>query len=240
MRKFYQTDWLGIQFASVSPTSKTCVADTGFYKRFYGEFFRRYAGLGDLDPAWIKAKQLVAEFIAGRSSTSDRLLSIGCGLGIVEKYLHDSGYRHLDVTETSNVPLQWLRQWLPPERIHVGLFPACIAADIRYDLIYLSGVDYCFDQAEWIGFLRQVGGSLAPTGKCLIFCASVQESSLMRPLKEAIKDVADRLGLRSRGQLWGWQRSEAEHRAAMTAAGFRGIADGYVTDGIYWIEGGTR
>ena len=42
-----------------------------------------------------------------------------------------------------------------------------------------------------------------------------------------------------RQQFWGWRRTRREYQQLFTAAGFAGIADGWLDDGFetYWIRG---
>ena len=52
----------------------------------------------------------------------NNILSIGCGIGIIEKNLFENGFSSLEVTDISNDPLKWL---------------------------YLSSVEYFFNQNEF-------------------------------------------------------------------------------------------
>jgi hypothetical protein len=58
--------------------------------------------------------------------------------------------------------------------------------------------------------------------------------------KDAVKWLLDKIGLRSRGQFWGWMCSRQEYRAIMQQAGYSAMTDGFVEtphQRTYWIKG---
>ena len=241
MRKFFQTEWQGITFRSFAKLSMDRIADEAFYAAFYDEFFNRYSSWSSLDPGWRSLKKDVAHLIASRIQTHDaRVLSIGCGLGYVEKVLNESiPTITLELTETSESPLRWLRLENFAKAMHVGHFPQCLPDGRKYDLIYLSAVDYCFDRDEWPRFLSQVRAHLSPiTGRCVIVSASMERySSWIERVRCLAAVWLARLGLREQGQFWGYLRSVDDQRAALISAGFPNWVDGRLSDGTYWIEG---
>ena len=50
----------------------------------------------------------------------------------------------------------------------------------------------------------------------------------MRFIKDLIKAILDSLGLRKRGQFWGWMRTRKEYQRIMVKAGFVSIKDGFI------------
>lgn len=237
MRKFYQIEWQGIPFESFFSVSSTILADAQFYAAFYEEFFKRHATWDDVDPCWIATKDRAVQLIASRIHDQDCCLSIGCGLGYIEKQLFETHKFDLQVTETSAASLKWLSPLLPPDRLHIGFFPACIPAENSYDLIYLSGVDYCFDHESWQNFLIAVRSKLKTNGRCLVISGSLQQESAKATLRTLVVDCMVNLGMRKRGQLWGYLRTMADYRTTMSTAGFSKQQEGILADGTYWIEG---
>lgn len=237
MRKFYQTEWQGIPFESFSTVSSSTLADTQFYEVFYKEFFKRHATWEDIDPRWIATKYRAAQLITSRIHDQDCCLSIGCGLGYIEKQLLEVHKIDLQVTETSATALKWLAPLLTPDRLHIGFFPACIPPESSYDLIYLSGVDYCFDHESWPNFLIAVRSKLKTNGRCLVISGSLQQESVKATLRTFAVDCMVSLGMRKRGQFWGYLRTMDDYKTAMSAAGFSRQQDGALADGTYWIEG---
>ena len=74
---------------------------------------------------------------------------------------------------------------------------------------------------------------LAPTGQIVLISASFLDQwsvvkSFVRFIKDIIKAVLDILGIRSRGQFWGWMRTRKEYQRIMAKAGFINIVDGFI------------
>lgn len=243
MRKVFQTEWQGIHFREFTEVSSKRVADFRFYDAFYREFFRRNKREGtwsDIPSWWRSLKDKVVDLVAERSKQGNQhTLSIGCGLGYVEKMLFSQGVgANLEVTETSDAPLRWLALEFPAERIHVGYFPSCLPPDARYDLIYLSTIDYCFNNSELHDFLLSVKERLNKDGRCLVISFSLQKETLISSLRSLLKNLAIALKLHDPGQLWGYLRTKAEYRKSMADAGFKHCVEGTLSDGSnYWIEG---
>jgi len=127
-------------------------------------------------------------------------------------------------------------------QIHQGDFPHCLPTGRRYDLIYLSAIDYCFTQRDWIDYLKTVQSLLTPKGSILIISASFDPEigfarSLVRYLKSSLKEIALSFGLKKNQQFWGFMRTRREYQTEMQLAGFKNIRDGFLPDGAYWISG---
>ncbi len=248
MRKIYQRDWFGIEFATFTQPSNRVLADTAFYEAFYQAFFQRYHSWEDLDPHWRDQKATLARFILTRTEVGEVILSLGCGLGWIEHCLLDlsGGALHLEATEVAPAALKWIKAELPPERLFLGVFPQCLPEGRRYDLIYLSALDYCLDQPSLTGLLTQVAGRLQPAGRCLVISASFDPTPSGWPrarqvIKQAAAALLEGLRLYQRGQFWGWTRTRKDYRQAFARAGFAAITDGFLDGadnyGDYWIMG---
>ncbi len=246
MRKLYQTEWHGIPFASFAEMSSN-PAGADFYERFYAAFFEKYEDWSQLDRKWVLGKLSVADFLINQARIPriSRILSIGCGLGIIEKTLIDRGYQGVEVTEISSVPLRWIARQVPEQRIHIGLLPACVPDGSFYDVVFLSAVENCFDAEELVSLLKAVKARLLPGGRCLLFSVSFDYRvkplrGLLRKVKAALLLLGITTGLRGPRQFWGYIRSPLELKEAMRQAGFSEITGGLVDpahDDTYWIEG---
>lgn len=64
--------------------------------------------------------------------------------------------------EPSTVGMKWLREYIPNERIYIGLPPACLPSDVQYDMIYLSTVDYGIPTREFQHLLWELRAQPAP------------------------------------------------------------------------------
>lgn len=254
MRRFYQESWQGIPFTAFSHISFFHLAEPKFYATFYEELFRRYQGWHDLPAAWRANKAKDARWLARRLRETlarepehdgpARVLSIGSGVGFMEKMLvEELPGVELHVNEPSTVGMRWLRQLIPAERIYIGLPPACLPPDIRYDLIYLSAVDYGIPTRELVHMLGELRAQLAPGGELVCLSASLLEEdsfigSFVNAIKIVIRGILHYLGIR-RQQFWGWRRTRDEYRRLFAQAGFSHVEDGILDDGFesYWIRG---
>ncbi len=249
MRKSFQTEWHGIPFESFTMVSSSKIADGAFYSSFYKSFFQKYRRIGDIDPLWLKLKISTKDFLKQhrKFQKNSRILSIGCGLGIMEKALIEEGYTNIEITEVSQEPLRWVLPYVSKDKIHVGHFPDCMPPDKFYDFVYLSSVEYAFDQAELINLLTSVKKRLSTNGLCLMTSSSFEAAGPLKRILIVSKDIAksamDAFRLKSRGQFWGYLRNRRDFYHAMTTAGFKDIRDGFWETNThwdtYWIEART-
>lgn len=247
MRKIYQKEWHGIRFKDFIGTSSKCLAGANFYGSFYKYFMKKYHGWSDLEPEWLKLKLQTAEFLKGRlpGGKETKILSVGCGLGIIEKSFIESGYADMNVTEVAPEPLAWIRDIIPPHRIFIGFFPQCIPQDRRYDVIYFLGIETFLTRDELIAVLKSARSRLSERGRCVLVSWSSEPADIFNKmvfiLKETIKDLLGILHIKDRGQLWGYSRNRNEFLEAVNSAGFSNINDGVIPKinrwDTYWIEG---
>ena len=254
VRRFYQESWQGIPFTAFSHLSFFHLAGSKFYSTFYEELFRRYASWNDLPETWRHNKRKDARWLAARlrevlarepgRETPAKVLSIGSGVGFMEKMLlEEMPELELYVSEPSTVGMKWLRQIIPAERIYVGTPPACLPPDVRYDMIYLSAVDYGIPSPGLTRLLAELQAQLLPGGRLFCLSASLLEEdsfigSFVNAIKIVIRGILHYLGIR-RQQFWGWRRTRDEYRRLFKQAGFKGVRDGWLEDGFetYWIMG---
>jgi SAM-dependent methyltransferase len=178
------------------------------------------------------------------------VLSVGCGLGYIEHKLLQMADKRivLHVHEVTSVALRWLGKEVPAGRRHIGMIPECLPEELRFDLVYLSGVDYAINDREMDKLISAISRTLKPHGRLLLVSGSFlpPESTLRRALvfgKRVVTAVLDKAGFHSRGQFWGWQRNRSEYRGLLERGGFGNIEDGFAntdrqTD--YWIIGTKR
>jgi hypothetical protein len=253
LRRFYQESWQGIPFTAFSHISFFHLAEPRFYAIFYEELFRRYKNWDDLPSVWRTNKNKDAKWLADRlrarvdrvdKAAPARVLSIGSGVGYMEKVLLDEmPDLNLHVNEPSTVGMKWLRCHIPTERIYIGLPPVCLPPDVRYDMIYLSAVDYGIPTGEMEHLLGELRAQLVPGGELVCLSASLLEEDsaigiLVNNLKIIIRGALHCLGIR-RQQFWGWRRTREEYHRLFLHGGFDNIEDGRLSDSFdtYWICG---
>ncbi|MBI5630403.1 MAG: methyltransferase domain-containing protein [Elusimicrobia bacterium] len=250
MRRMYQTEWHGIQFSEFSRLSSRELAGPEFYGAFYREFFKRYRGWEQLSKSWREGKELWARFVLSRAPVRARVLSIGCGLGAVEREIQARRPGlELFIQEVAPAAWRWVSGRFPEDRQLLGGIPGCLPRGLKFDLIYLAAVDYALDDGALAGLLAALRPFLKAGGRCLIISASFDDlPSTLRgralgawaSTKALAAEMLASSGLRSRGQLWGWSRSREDYRSVMRQAGYQGVEDGFVLPdrrAHYWIAG---
>ena len=247
MKPIFVKQWHGIALNTVKGFNAKEIPGKEFYADFYRKFFQTHENWDDLDSDWVDHKVNSARFIQGRLKGMERVLSIGCGIGIIEKYLLDSGAKDLEIQEVSEEPLKWIRPLFSSEVVHIGRLPECQDHSRKYDYIFLSCVDYCFEFHERIEFLDEIKGLLNQTGRCLVIAptfhlSNFECSELKLWIMFKIKKILSALRIYDLGQFVGWRRHKNEFHHAMVSAGFNVREEGFLNKDAmfsktYWIEG---
>ncbi len=248
MIAFYQTEWQGIPFSDFAEVSSTKLAGPEFYDAFYRALFKKYSDYESLDAGWRSNKDEITDWLAALFPDGARVLSVGCGLGYMEQRLWRKHRDRIElhVQDYASESLRWLRQLMPAAHIHDVEKDGSDKKAQRelYDLVFLSVMDYALADDDLIGLLSQTRASLREDGQTIIISASFLDEtrgqSIVRSGKDAVKWLLDSLGLRKRGQFWGWVRSRAEYQAILRAAGYASVTDGFLVtphQRTYWIKG---
>ena len=126
MKKFYQFEWHGIHFNTFSKISRNHLPDSNFYDKFYSEFFNRFKSYDDLDQGWVIYKKRIAEYLSKIIGKNSKVLSIGSGIGIVEKYLFEiTKNENISAIEPSENACKWIKDHPYITTIY-GYFPECL------------------------------------------------------------------------------------------------------------------
>lgn len=222
MKKLYQNQWHGINFKDLSTCSLDEVATEEFYDKFYDKFFEKFKNYQDIDEAWVDYKIDIAKYIENVIKERSSILSIGCGIGIVEDYLakNNQNIKIIAIEPSKNVS-KWLKGNNNIE-LHDGYFPDCLTEGSSFDFVYANGIDYVFDNDEYLEFLK----SVINYGIEDFLIISVSSYNIKTIFKESIKSMLEVFGIRGktdRGQFWGYLRSKKEQKQALLAAGFKDI-----------------
>ncbi len=248
MRRFYQEGWQGIQFTAFTHVSFFRLAQPKFYATFYEELFRRYTAWSDLPAAWRQTKEGNARWLAQMlqamreahpkpATDPQRVLSIGCGVGYLEKCLLDMQPEvELHLNDLSTAGLRWLRDSVPSEHMYIGMPPNCLPSSVRYDIIYLANIDHVVPTRQMVRLLEELRAQLLPGGRIVCLSSSLLEEDnnfgkAVNCLKIALRAVLHILGLR-RQQFWGWRRTREEYQEIFHAAGLVNVEDGLLDEGV--------
>jgi len=235
LRKIYQKTWFNIDF-NILPIfiSNKDIANVDFYTCFYKEFYKRYKGYDELPKYWTQLKDEIVEHLSILSKDK-KILSIGCGNGYVEsKLLEQDAPSSIVAIEPGNISSKWINQ----KKISLfnGLFPQAIEGRYKasdFDLIYASGIDYVFNDKQYVDFLKSVTDF--GVDEFLLTEIFVPSNRFLSIAKYFIESFFEILGLYDRGQFWGYMRSIDEHKDFLTKAGFNNFKVGSYEHGGRWI-----
>ena len=256
MRRFYQGHWFGIAFSSFTNVSFFHLAGADFYEQFYSALFSTYSSWDALPQSWRTAKTIQARWLVRQAKELDassqaqsenrplRVFSMGSGLGFVEyNILKELPATELHISEPSTIGMNWIRTCIPPERIHIGAGLSALPQGVRYDMIYLSAVDYFLRQNDFVRLLKELRRHLTEGGRILCLSASFLEddgmlSAVTDACKAALYALLHFAGIR-RKQFWGWLRTREEYLAAIREAGYEDIREGRLEDETrtFWMSG---
>lgn len=219
MIKLYQNQWHGIPFANFIKCSSKNIATKELYDKFYYNFFEKFSSFADLDVKWVNYKLSIADKLIAEVKNKTNILSIGCGIGIVEKHLVEN-IKNINLTaiEPSENVSRWIRN-IDRINLYDGYFPGVLNTDIVFDLAFANGVDYVFNNNEYETFLK----SIINYGikEFILISASVYKTRTVKEtMKEAIKTVLSTVKLYDRDQFWGYQRTVNEQIIMLRKSGF--------------------
>ena len=221
MKKFYQDEWHEIYFKDFAEPSLN-LPEKSFYNTYYDIFFKKYNNFNQLEPGWVSYKIEIANFIKSIINDGDNILSIGCGVGIVEDFLVKS-MDSLKITalEPSINATKWIRD-IPNISLVDGYFPEALNKKIDFNLAYANNIDYVFNEEEYESFLK----SVIEYGIKDFLVITSANYNLKTALSLSIKSTLGSLKIikkLSEGQFWGYLRTKKEHKKALLDAGFKDI-----------------
>jgi len=237
MKRQFQRSWHDIEFDDFIKVSKDKIAGIDFYNRFYKVFFQRYHSYSDIPIEYISSRECVVDYLLDRCESKRVVLSIGCGIGLIERLLVDKVEESCKIiaVEPSLQAIKWIKDD-PRINTLTGYFPEVfVNSSIEFDYAYARAIDYIFDQKEYINFLENVVNFGIKEFSVVSVC--VHRVSLDKSLKEFVKCVLAALKLYDRGQFWGYMRNENDHRKAFFQAGFNNIEFRYLSPSTLVVTG---
>ena len=234
MEKLFQKEWFGIPFSSFTIPSRKKLPDAEFYRKFYDAFFLKFSNFESLPEEYGRVKAQVAKDIAEHTNSQSRVLSIGCGIGLVENMLVELGQKELTAIEPHIANPGWLNNSVD---FRSGYFPGIVEGE-RFDFAYASSIDYCFDDAEYLQFLNAVYQFGIPVLLlCQLFPPRSQLRSSTKGLRRFLKNFAPKFRRRRGEQYWGNLRTVGEHTTLIEEAGFKRTEVGqHGNADAFWIK----
>ena len=243
--RLYQKDWHGIIFSDLTKVSISSLPGSDFYSEYYRVFKERYPTLDLLSATWKGLKSQVASFLFERIRGGYKVLSYGSGIGYVESELLKAGMQrgkgvNLSMFDFAPSVYDSLCTLDLCNSVYIGDDLGVIPENDRFDLIYLSAVEYALSGKNLVKLLENLSNKLSVSGRIILISVSWKESITC---KDRVKQLA-RYALHftpaySLGQFWGWIREKKEIIKSASDAGLDLVDSGVIDpdkSNQLWLE----
>jgi hypothetical protein len=214
---FWQSEWQDIPFNSLKvPLSPFKPPSSLFYVAFYNEIFTKYENFEKLPLKWRKIKADTTKAINGIIGAKSSVLSVGCGLGFVERSLIEiNPTLKVDTFDFADTAKKWLKD------IKAINCLTKLDSTKKYELIYCSQLLYALSDKEINDLAKFVLKHLDEGGRFLTVDTSLNPSEnsqktigiklkLINLIKVFLHPFYYLLLRRGSVQFWGWQRNNSE------------------------------
>lgn len=213
-RLMWQYDWQNIKFASLNyPLNFFKRPSSDFYSKFYSELFRKYESYDSLPSEWLSLKNQTAIEINKLLSEDLHILSVGSGIGFVEKTLVSLSPKiSIDSYDFSDSASGWLKEVNGVNLLNV------LDKNLKYDFIFCTQLLYALSDKEILEFGDFVKSKLKTNGRFLTVDTSLiktengvvgNKKSLFSLFKSLLRPIYYLLFKGKKPQFWGWQRDNA-------------------------------
>ena len=167
---FTQKEWLGINFSELPvELYSDKLPSAEFYSLLYRELDKKYIDLSHFPVEWLNIKFNTAHALSQFIPQEGNVLSYGCGLGIIEKYLIEN----FEVDKIEGFDFAFSSQVGYKNEKFQRIFSEEEISLKKYEVIYLSQVIYSLDDSEAISLLSFLSKRLNHNGKLIISNTSI-------------------------------------------------------------------
>lgn len=230
---FWQSEWQNIKFKNINiPKSAFHLPSSNFYSAFYSELFKKYGGFNDLPTKWKNDKEGIAKEIIKLLRPYKSALSVGCGLGFIEKEIvKNLPELNIDAYDYASTANKWLVDVKRVKSLN------SLGGNEKYKFIYCTGLLYALTEEEIAKLADFVKKHLDKDGVFLTVDTSlnINENSTQstnekfssNSLKNSKAQILNKINFldnlkdlfrpyyyflfkRNIYQLWGWKRDNQE------------------------------
>lgn len=205
---FFQQRWFDIDLAKLSDSlnlDSSKVGEENLYKGVYESLERdNYSALSE---EYLKNKRdlanLLGELLSQYQTKEKSILSVGCGLGVVESELLQKGYK-IDLQECQPLSLRYLEKNAPDILEHTRVIISSTLEKIpahAYDAVMAITSSYCLKEEILKLFFSDIERILRPHGVFIFYEASLTWREIFNYMKQRL------LRRKNTGILFGWKRS---------------------------------
>ncbi len=205
---FYQTKWHGIDICDIAEQNNhnfDNLANSEIYKSLYEKMALRkdFSITADFVEEKEKLSSWLFDKLKDNQYQKSNILSLGCGLGLIELELFKKGIR-VDLQESQEISIEYIK------RFHIDKFKdfnfICSQDlsnidDGKYDVVLAITCSYCLDRATMKHFLEGVNRVLKDKGIFIWYDTSLSFSNMIRNIYYNFRKT------KHAGVFWGWKRS---------------------------------
>lgn len=224
-QEIYIKSWLGYKPQNPRGDS-TAFADS--YDAFY-----EHISNAVLPSSWLNAKKSIANEILPLVSPYKNILSIGCGIGIIETHLIDSlplSSKIIGVDPFISSPQEQSTERLVIKKEN------CLNISDNFDIAYMNTVDYALSDDEYIRLATHVN-SISSNG-IILSELMIPSLSYIMSLKYKLVIALKKLPM-SPYRFWGVHRTIDKHLLLLQMSGYSSFALGFHSSGSLWIHAST-
>ena len=220
-QQIYIKSWNGF-----SPDSSSQNSDfSGFYEKYYDSKKNI-----NMSSDWFQQKKTIAKDLSILLKSHKKILSMGCGKGILEKFI-------LDELDSDNFihgidPYIDSKTELQSKSLRIQKCSVFCKSLKNFDIAFMNTVDYCLNDNEYISIAKRMK-ELSKNGIIL--------SQLMIPNIEYLLSWRYKVSTFIKTLpvtpyvFWGWHRTVDEHILLLRKCGFKRITLGFHSSDSMWI-----
>jgi 2-polyprenyl-3-methyl-5-hydroxy-6-metoxy-1,4-benzoquinol methylase len=183
---FYQTEWLGINLSKLIkemsyPAHK--VPDSKIYNELYKTIFQNNSFF--LDLTWLERKRTLSAWLESyfeqHALKKAKMLSIGCGFGVIEAPLIKQGY-NIELQECQEYSIEYFKRHYPEEFQKTKFILSNDLKNIQtssYEVVLSITSTYCLDKEILDLFLTEVKSILKKGGIFIWYETALTMTDLM-------------------------------------------------------------
>jgi hypothetical protein len=227
---FYQSQWFNVDLAGLAHSLGHSISDVAD-GRLYAEVYKKLLSEDNKGPSaeWIAKKHRLSDWLCGyfknKGLEKTSILSIGCGLGVVEQPLIKQGFL-IDLQECQSISIDYFKEKYPEDYKNIKLILSDVLKSVKdhfYDTVMAITSTYGLDDSTLTDFFESVSRVIKKGGTFLLYETVLTFSDIKNEFKKVM------LNRGTDGLLWGWKRSRNEFVNRAKKNGLS-VADDYYFD----------
>ncbi|MBW8308957.1 MAG: hypothetical protein K0M45_04885 [Candidatus Paracaedibacteraceae bacterium] len=206
--KFYQKEWFGENLEGLAKHyghKLTDLAGDQIYRAVYQKLLSNQ--FTNISENWILKKEALSHYLSNILKSfkieHPHILSVGCGVGIVEHFLIRQGF-NIDLQECQDLSIQYLHTKFPEEYKSINFIESLDLKQIDnscYNVVMAITSTYCLPNTILASFLDSINRITSSNGYFIWYETVLTKQEIINALKNLVR------GRTTEGLFWGWKRS---------------------------------